>query len=234
MVTSGMVLMVTTTITTTTDPRKRDSSHPPLTIINTSPSPGTDVITPEGIRILGRHARLIDRIWAWIIDAVATASVVGGVRLLLTVCGVDTTIVQALSLLIVPVYMTFALWITNGQSLGKYIGRVRVRRISGHRMDIQTAAMRFIGSVVLIGLDWVWCLWDRNGRALHDHLAGTVVIVDETVESRDQPLSPFASLKGTTRSPTKSVTDTTNTIDDEEFITLPTLSSSSSSSSSRE
>jgi len=29
------------------------------------------------------------------------------------------------------------------------------------------------------GLGWLWALFDREHRALHDHLAGTYVIVDE-------------------------------------------------------
>jgi len=35
-------------------------------------------------------------------------------------------------------------------------------------------------SVGLAGLGLLWCIFDRERRALHDHLAGTYVIVDET------------------------------------------------------
>jgi uncharacterized RDD family membrane protein YckC len=28
------------------------------------------------------------------------------------------------------------------------------------------------------GLGWLWCLFDREHRGLHDHLSGTYVIVD--------------------------------------------------------
>ena len=34
-------------------------------------------------------------------------------------------------------------------------------------------------SVTPAGLGWLWCLFDRERRALHDHLAGTYVIVEE-------------------------------------------------------
>jgi len=29
------------------------------------------------------------------------------------------------------------------------------------------------------GLGWLWALFDREHRALHDHIAGTYVILDE-------------------------------------------------------
>jgi len=29
------------------------------------------------------------------------------------------------------------------------------------------------------GLGWLWALFDREHRALHDHLAGTYVILEE-------------------------------------------------------
>jgi len=33
-------------------------------------------------------------------------------------------------------------------------------------------------SVVPAGLGWIWALFDREHRALHDHIAGTYLIVD--------------------------------------------------------
>jgi uncharacterized RDD family membrane protein YckC len=34
-------------------------------------------------------------------------------------------------------------------------------------------------SLALAGLGFLWCIFDRERRALHDHLSGTYVILDE-------------------------------------------------------
>jgi uncharacterized RDD family membrane protein YckC len=34
-------------------------------------------------------------------------------------------------------------------------------------------------SLGLVGLGWLWCIFDRERRALHDHLSSTYVVVDE-------------------------------------------------------
>jgi len=42
--------------------------------------------------------------------------------------------------------------------------------------------LRFVAlllSLLPVGLGWLWCLFDRERRALHDHLSGTYVIVED-------------------------------------------------------
>jgi hypothetical protein len=38
--------------------------------------------------------------------------------------------------------------------------------------------LAFVPSVLPGGLGWLWAIFDREHRALHDHLAGTYVILD--------------------------------------------------------
>ena len=102
MMMSGMVLMTTAaTPSSTTDDEKPViiESAPPssssassslpidpqaaldaLNDITTSPPSSTDIITSGGIRVLGQRARLIDRVMAWMLDAIATGTVVAGLR----------------------------------------------------------------------------------------------------------------------------------------------------------
>jgi uncharacterized RDD family membrane protein YckC len=69
-----------------------------------------------------------------------------------------------------------------GQTLGKRLFRLRVISSRGQAPGPVIACLRFIGlslSLALVGLGFLWCIFDRERRALHDHLSGTYVILDE-------------------------------------------------------
>jgi uncharacterized RDD family membrane protein YckC len=70
----------------------------------------------------------------------------------------------------------------SGQTLGMRL--VGIRLISGRGRAPGPARgllrlLALIPSVLPAGLGWLWALFDREHRALHDHLAGTYVIIDE-------------------------------------------------------
>jgi uncharacterized RDD family membrane protein YckC len=70
----------------------------------------------------------------------------------------------------------------TGQTLGKRIMRLRVIGLRGTPPGPLGGIVRFTTlmlSVLPAGLGWLWCLFDRERRALHDHLAGTYVILEE-------------------------------------------------------
>lgn len=69
-----------------------------------------------------------------------------------------------------------------GQTLGKRLLRLRVISTRGGTPGPVGGILRFAAltlSVLPAGLGWLWCLFDRERRALHDHLAGTYVIVED-------------------------------------------------------
>jgi uncharacterized RDD family membrane protein YckC len=69
-----------------------------------------------------------------------------------------------------------------GQTLGKRICHLRIISTRGTVPGAMRGVFRFLAlciSVLPAGLGWLWCLFDRERRALHDHLAGTYVIVDD-------------------------------------------------------
>jgi len=80
------------------------------------------------------------------------------------------------ALLVAPVAMT----VTGGQSLGKLALGIRVVRTNGKRVGISWSALREIPVKQLLGLllflDVLWPLWDRENRALHDLVVGSRVI----------------------------------------------------------
>jgi uncharacterized RDD family membrane protein YckC len=69
-----------------------------------------------------------------------------------------------------------------GQTLGKRLMHLRVIGSRGTAPGALVGILRFLAlvlSVLPAGLGWLWCLFDRERRALHDHLAGTYVIVED-------------------------------------------------------
>jgi uncharacterized RDD family membrane protein YckC len=69
-----------------------------------------------------------------------------------------------------------------GQTLGKRLFGLRVISSHGRMPGPLLASVRFLAMVLslgLAGLGFVWCLFDRERRALHDHLSCTYVILDE-------------------------------------------------------
>lgn len=69
-----------------------------------------------------------------------------------------------------------------GQTLGKRLLGIRVISARGQAPGPVLATLRFLTmllSLALLGLGWLWCIFDRERRALHDHLSGSYVIFDE-------------------------------------------------------
>jgi uncharacterized RDD family membrane protein YckC len=70
-----------------------------------------------------------------------------------------------------------------GQTLGKRLFRLRVISSQGRTPGPLIACVRCVAmalSLGLAGLGFLWCIFDRERRALHDHLSGTYVILDES------------------------------------------------------
>ncbi len=69
-----------------------------------------------------------------------------------------------------------------GQTLGKRLLGLRVISSRGQAPGPLLACVRFLAmvlSLALAGLGFLWCIFDRERRALHDHLSSTYVILDE-------------------------------------------------------
>ncbi len=75
---------------------------------------------------------------------------------------------------------------TRGQTLGKWATGLRIERINGATPGMGRALLRhLIGyplSLIVFGIGFLLATFDAQGRALHDRLAGTLVLRD--VEQR--------------------------------------------------
>jgi uncharacterized RDD family membrane protein YckC len=69
-----------------------------------------------------------------------------------------------------------------GQTLGMRLMGIRLISFRGRAPGPARGLVRLLAlvpSLLPAGLGWLWALFDREHRALHDHLAGTYVIIDE-------------------------------------------------------
>jgi uncharacterized RDD family membrane protein YckC len=75
-------------------------------------------------------------------------------------------------------YFVLALWIF-GRTLGKYILGLRLIKLAPRSLRFEEALLRELGllfSLLPLGLGLLWPMFDAERRALHDYLAGTLVI----------------------------------------------------------
>jgi uncharacterized RDD family membrane protein YckC len=97
-------------------------------------------------------------------------------------------LVVVFTFLITALYLPPMMAATDGRTLGKLLLRIRVVRADARRMTVGRAALREVVVknlliahlpllyFVLIPMDALWPLWDRENRAIHDFLAGTRVV----------------------------------------------------------
>ncbi|MCS6991357.1 MAG: RDD family protein [Chitinophagales bacterium] len=76
-------------------------------------------------------------------------------------------------------YFTLSVYLFGGRTLGKWLMRIRVISLYHHRISLWHALERTFGyaaSCLELGLGFLQILWNPNRMALHDKVAGTIVI----------------------------------------------------------
>lgn len=113
----------------------------------------------------------------------------------------------AIVLLLATLYYAIVMRASDGRTLGKWLLGIRVARTDGKAMSATRATWRQVVLLILLPdaatwlgpyvsaiasaalfLDYLWPLWDRENRALHDMFAGTRVRTARVpvAESRSQ------------------------------------------------
>lgn len=132
---------------------------------------------------------------AFILDAIVLASVLflfiaaAGLQLLLrSDWGNESNIPDEVywasllivaSFLLVPPWYFIAMWWARGQSLGMMAVHIAVTDTEGYHISFPQAVVRTLVwplSFLPMGIGMLPILFDRRARALHDMLAGTVVV----------------------------------------------------------
>lgn len=77
-----------------------------------------------------------------------------------------------LNFLVLPVF--------TGATIGKWATGLRIERLSGEQLGFGHATLRhtlgYLVSLLTLGLGFLLAAFDAEGRALHDRIAGTVVV----------------------------------------------------------
>ncbi len=92
---------------------------------------------------------------------------------------------QAISLgwllmLLIALTNLVVLPVVSGRTLGKFVTGLRVVKTNGHTLSLTATLIRhLIGyplTILTLGIGFILAAFNRKGRALHDFLAGTIVV----------------------------------------------------------
>lgn len=77
-------------------------------------------------------------------------------------------------------YLYFAwFWIHGGQSLGMKTWQIKLQSDSNDIIDWKVAAIRFVSAIIswgILGLGFLWAIFDSKNRSWHDFASDTVLI----------------------------------------------------------
>jgi uncharacterized RDD family membrane protein YckC len=130
------------------------------------------------------------RVGAWAVDCVIVYGIALVVAVVIIVISVPDgrmsasgqTGVGFLLAMAVPLYSAFLHTFWHGQTIGKRGFGIAVRRMDGTEIRLARSFARSYARAVgwlffpVWVIDSLWPLWERNGRALHDLVADTLVI----------------------------------------------------------
>ena len=89
---------------------------------------------------------------------------------------------------LIPFVLTVSLWARFGMTPGKRLCNCHVVDAGhGGKPGWGQSILRYIGyiiSTLTLGIGFLWMLWDKQNQALHDKIAGTLVVMDDDDMSR--------------------------------------------------
>jgi uncharacterized RDD family membrane protein YckC len=94
------------------------------------------------------------------------------------VCGIVSLPIHHSLLLILAAYGA-VMWKLKSTTIGGIVCGLRVARLDGRPIDWPTAVTRALGSFLsffIVGLGFIWVVFDAERQSWHDKIAGTVVV----------------------------------------------------------
>lgn len=128
------------------------------------------------------------RLAAYAIDAVALSAAGGCLSLVTSVAaaasgggGASQVLSTAATVLASALPLAYFAWSYSitGETLGKRLMHIRVVSLDGSPLGLGKGIARALGYVpsgALLGLGFLWALWDKDKQAWHDKMAGTCVV----------------------------------------------------------
>ena len=133
------------------------------------PAPAATPAAPPALSI-----ELANRAGFWI----RTAALLLDLILVAIVCAVIGLPTHHGLLLILAAYGA-VMWKLRGTTIGGIVCGLRVARLDGRAIDWPTAVTRALGSFLsffIVGLGFIWVIFDAERQSWHDKIAGTVVV----------------------------------------------------------
>jgi uncharacterized RDD family membrane protein YckC len=96
-------------------------------------------------------------------------------------------VLQGVLLVLTALYFAVS-WARGGQTIGMRAWRVRIIDAQENPPDLRRSLLRFvlaIASALLLGFGFIWCLFDRERRGLHDVVTKTRMVRLRKPGSRD-------------------------------------------------
>ena len=90
----------------------------------------------------------------------------------------DNRLYQIILALVVYTFFV-GFWIRSGRTLGMQSWRLQLETADGDKPSIGTATMRFLAAIVswaVLGLGFLWQLWDKDSLTWHDRISGTRIV----------------------------------------------------------
>ena len=170
---------------------------------------GTRVPLPKqnnllNVNLLGHYAGFVSRVVAFVIDLLTisisfiviswfiniTMAMLQVKPILNYILGYYPAIVSTISPIIRPITAGISififtvlyhvlLWFFTGKTVGKFVMGLKIVPLSGGRVSLWRAFLRYFGyyvSGIALGLGFFWIIFDRRRMGWHDKLARTCVI----------------------------------------------------------
>ncbi len=87
--------------------------------------------------------------------------------------------VRGIAVLVIAGFFT-AFWRKSGQTLGMQAWRIKLVPLPGRQLTAARCMLRCAAallSLAFLGIGYLWCLVDRDGRYWHDYLSGTKLVL---------------------------------------------------------
>jgi uncharacterized RDD family membrane protein YckC len=120
------------------------------------------------------------RLVAYLIDGILLSIVNGILGAVFAMTGSDTLVMLgSLLTFIISIGYFVYFWTSSGQTIGHSIMKIKVVSTDGSTLTMGKAFMRYIGYIIsglVVGLGFLWVLFDADKQGWHDKIAGTYVI----------------------------------------------------------